>query len=206
MNILLPFFTLQIFTTVGCWEVCWTSTKSFPSLARNPDDEDELISRTNITQCVFDTNINQSEASMSVNQPIRGEYSYLVSHICTASPVWPGTLAPDTYNTLSSWLILQTRRPQLHLNPPPTSPGIFWPGNTRDLSFPDPIHPVNQSEISIELSTNQRRVFTWSAVRLGDTMSLGHATEAPPLHHTLEASVLSSAKHVHPLTNQKREL
>ena len=74
MNILLPFFTLQIFTTVGCWEVCRASTKSFPSLARNPDDEDELISRTNISQCVFDTNINQSEASLSVNQPIRGQY------------------------------------------------------------------------------------------------------------------------------------
>merc|ERR1719508_260002 len=52
-----------------------------------------------------------------------------------------GSLVSHTCSTLSSWLILHTLRPHIHLYPPPTLPGIFCPGHTRLLSLPDPIHP-----------------------------------------------------------------
>ena len=41
----------------------------------------------------------------------------------------------------------------------------------------------------------------WSPVGLGHSMGGWHASKAPSLHHTLEASVDCSAVHVHPLTN-----
>ena len=43
----------------------------------------------------------------------------------------------------------------------------------------------------------------WSPVGLGGPVSVRHPLEAPPLHDSLEAALLSSPEHVNPLTHRK---